>query len=142
MATFGLLVVGSRDFHSVDVFLAVYEVLMQRHSDDDVVIITGDADGADAIARAFAKDSNLSLKVFSADWKSYGKAAGYKRNRAMHEYLAANFEHRGCIAFWNGHSKGTSHSFELAREFHTPLRVWNYEVCRYVDDNNHQQIYA
>lgn len=137
MATFGLLVVGSRDFHSVDVFIAIYEALMKNHTNDDIVIITGDADGADAIARAFAMDKNFSLKIFSADWKSYGKAAGYKRNREMHEYLAKNFEHRGCIALWNGHSKGTSHSFELAREFNTPMRIWNYEECRYVKANNH-----
>ena len=40
----------------------------------------------------------------------------------MHEYLSKQ-KSRGVIAFWDGKSKGTAHSFELAKEFDNPIRV-------------------
>lgn len=57
-----------------------------------------------------------------ADWNNDGKSAGYKRNIRMHEYISKK-DDRGVIAFWDGQSKGTQHSFELAKKYKNPIRI-------------------
>lgn len=86
------------------------------------MIISGGANGTDALAKRYAEEKGFAFKEFSADWNQYGKRAGYIRNRIMHEYLSKQ-KSRGVIAFWDGKSKGTTHSFELAKEFDNPIRV-------------------
>jgi hypothetical protein len=67
-------------------------------------------------------DRGYCYKEFSADWNTYGRRAGYIRNRAMHEYICTHVN-RGVIAFWDGKSRGTSQSFSLAESYSNPLRV-------------------
>jgi hypothetical protein len=66
-----------------------------------VEIVTGDANGADLAARAFAANHNLPLVVFAAKWDVHGKSAGPMRNSEIVEYA------EWCIAFWDGESRGT-----------------------------------
>ena len=66
-------------------------------------------------------DTGFDIRVFPADWK-IGPSAGYRRNEKMHEYIS-RFEYRECIAFWDGKSKGTAHSFTLAERYGNPLRI-------------------
>lgn len=120
---FALLIVGSRSVtdyafvkNRIDMLIAPI-----RHK-YRFLIVSGGADGADSLAEFYAKENGIDFKLFPADWKIYGKQAGYVRNRQMHKYVAG-FEHRGCIAFWDGSSRGTMHSFVLAEEFATPIRV-------------------
>jgi hypothetical protein len=72
-----LLVCGGR--HYLDE-RRVMEVLDAMHPTE---IITGDADGADSWARAYATVNNISLRVFNAEWSTFGKAAGPMRNARM-----------------------------------------------------------
>ena len=65
---------------------------------------------------------DIVLKVMPADWDKNGKAAGFIRNKAMHE-LIARYEHRGCVLFWDGKSKGTAHNFGLAEKYKTTIRI-------------------
>lgn len=48
-------------------------------------IITGDAGGADKLARWWAHKNNIPLSVFYAQWHIYGKTAGPMRNEIMAE---------------------------------------------------------
>ncbi len=122
---FYCIVAGSRTFndydlleHKLNAFLSVKKHIDQAH----IVIVSGGAKGADALAERYAKEKGYELKVFKADWNLYGKSAGYRRNEQMHRYVS-QFEDRGCVCFWNQISKGTTHNFILCEKYKTPLRV-------------------
>lgn len=117
---FYILIVGSRTFSDYDMLARKCDHLLNNHK--NVCVVSGGARGADSLAERYAKERGYELKVFPADWNKFGKSAGYKRNRQMHEFIAQQ-EHRGCVAFWDGQSRGTAHNFELAKEFNTQLRI-------------------
>ncbi len=117
---FFCLVVGSRTFTDYQLLTEKLNALLVNHP--DTVIISGDARGADALAEKYAGEHELAFIKFPADWKSDPKGAGYKRNKQMHEFVA-HFPKRGCVAFWDGVSKGTQQSFKLAEENNNPIRV-------------------
>jgi hypothetical protein len=48
-------------------------------------IIHGGANGADTWAGNWANMKNVPTRVFEAQWRTYGKAAGFKRNIQMAE---------------------------------------------------------
>ena len=63
-----------------------------------------------SILKKYAAEKEFQLTKFPADWKSYGKAAGPKRNEQMANYADT------LIAFWDGESKGTKHMIYLAKK--------------------------
>lgn len=71
-------------------------------------IVSGGAQGADALAERYANDKDLLLTVINANWDKYGKSAGYKRNLEIVERSEI------IIAFWDGVSKGTKHTIDIA----------------------------
>ena len=106
---FFCMIIGSRSFKDYELLKRKCDYFLQNKP--RIVIVSGGA-----------KERGYFYKEFPADWNRYGKRAGYIRNREMHEYLSKQ-EDRGVIAFWDGQSKGTAHSFELAKEFGNPMRV-------------------
>lgn len=117
---FYCLVAGSRTFDDYSLLCSTLDRLLVNH--ESVCIVSGGARGADALAERYAIDHDLALRVFPADWNRFGKSAGYRRNREMHEFIAQHAD-RGCVCFWDGSSRGTAHNFTLANEFSTPLRI-------------------
>jgi len=73
-------------------------------------IVSGGAKGADTLAEQFAKENNLPVKIFKPDWAKYGRGAGPVRNKQIVEYADK------VIAFWDGESKGTKSSIDLAEK--------------------------
>ncbi len=49
----------------------------------DLVIIQGEARGADTLAKDWAIRNKVMTLSFPANWKQYGKSAGYQRNTQM-----------------------------------------------------------
>lgn len=86
-------------------------------SGTEVEIVSGTAKGADQLGERFAKEHNYQIKQFPADWNTYGKKAGYIRNKQMAEYADA------LVAFWNGESKGTKSMIELAEKNLLQIKV-------------------
>lgn len=99
-------------------------------------IISGNARGVDTIGEEIAKEEGIDLTIFPANWKKYGKAAGYKRNEKMAWY--ANIFNKqyveddkwdempdklkGClVAVWNGTSTGTKNMIEIAEGLELPV---------------------
>jgi hypothetical protein len=105
-------VVGSRGFSDYR-FLA--EVL-DHHSVS--AIVSGGAEGADSLAGEYAKSRGLELQCFFPDYAKYGKRAPLVRNSSIVGSAQA------CVAFWNGASRGTSYTIELARKVGIPVEVY------------------
>lgn len=118
-----ILVVGSRNFSNYALLKQTLNKIININDDNE--IISGGARGADALAKQYAIENSIKFKEFPADWNQHGKSAGYIRNNQMHEYIA-NFENRICIAFWDGLSKGTQHSFQLAEKYKNPIKIIKY----------------
>ena len=111
-----IIVAGSRDFNNSDLLESILDELITRKNIKNPIIIEGGAKGADTLAKKYAISHHLNLREFPADWDTYGKSAGFKRNKQMHEY-AKDFTNRYCVCFWNHDSKGTKQNFDLADEY-------------------------
>lgn len=110
-----LAVVGTRKFSD-------YE-LMKKELDklEPDVIVSGGAKGADQLGERYALENNLPTEIFRPDWDQYGKQAGFVRNKKIVDNCDM------LIAFWDGESRGTSHSIYLARTKEISIRVVKYE---------------
>jgi hypothetical protein len=71
-------------------------------------VVSGGARGVDSWAVDFARARGLHFEEYPADWDRYGKSAGYHRNRDLVD--KADF----VVAFWDGVSRGTFHTIQLA----------------------------
>ena len=112
---FKVIVAGSRDFNDYKLLKEKLDVVLSNKV--EIEIVSGGARGADKLGEVYAKERNLSCKVFPADWDAHGKSAGYKRNAEMAEYADA------LVAFWDGKSKGTGHMIDLAEKKRIQIRV-------------------
>lgn len=84
----------------------------------DVTIVTGGARGVDRLAHEEAQRRNLRTKVIEADWENLGKSAGYARNKTMVDIADK------VVVFWDGRSKGSKHTIDLALKHKVPLEVY------------------
>ena len=95
---------------------------------DRVVIVSGEAMGADSLAIQLAKSHNVALHVYPAHWDLHGNAAGPIRN----ELMAGNAD--GLLAFWDGKSKGTRHMIHIAKHRGLDVHIVGYNG--YVPEEN------
>jgi hypothetical protein len=113
-----LAIIGSRTFNDYE-FL--HKVIDEFWYDGKIeLIISGGAKGADSLAEKYANEHFVPLKVFPAEWDKYGKSAGYRRNVDIVK------EADWVVAFWDGKSKGTKHSIDLANKYGKKLIVQRY----------------
>lgn len=114
-----IAVIGSRAFKNHE-YMKI--VLMARIKDiqyyEDILIISGGAIGVDSWAEEVAKEAEVPTIIFKPDWDKYGKRAGFLRNE-----LIIN-EADIVIAFWDGQSKGTKHSIDLAIKAKKPIDIY------------------
>ena len=76
-----VLVCGGRNFDDYD---TVKTVLSALHTTRRItLLIHGGASGADTLAGQWARRHQIPVKVFPADWDTYGKGAGPLRNQQM-----------------------------------------------------------
>lgn len=111
-----IAVVGSRNFNDYNVVKIILDELQK-----DVgftKISSGGANGADSLAEKYAWSNDIELAIFIPDW-SIGKQAGFIRNVEIWDN--ADFG----VAFWDGRSSGTAHSFKLAKKQNKRLFVFN-----------------
>jgi len=104
-------IVGSREFNDL---VRLTKFMMQFKPK---VIISGGARGADYLAKIYAQNQGIDYKEFPAEWDKYGRSAGYRRNIDIVENSDI------IIAFWDGTSKGTKHTIDIAREKNKPLYI-------------------
>ena len=120
--TYRVIVAGGRDFKDEKYLKDSLDSLRTEYI--DIEIVSGHANGADKLAEEYAKRLGLVLKVFPADWKKYGRAAGPIRNREMLSYITEG--NPVVAAFWDGQSKGTKNMIDQARKEDVECRIFMY----------------
>jgi hypothetical protein len=81
---------------------------------EDIIIVEGDAKGADRLAGFYARKFSFRLEEYPALWSRYGNSAGYFRNLQM-----SNLDNViGVFAFYVGNKPtiGTNMMIKLAME--------------------------
>lgn len=114
-----LIIAGGRGFNDYDLlerevltFISHCGVSLQ-----DIEIVSGGASGADKLGEIFANRRDISFRIFPANWKKYGRAAGPIRNQEMAKYSTH------LIAFWNGESKGTKNMITVAKKSNLVTKI-------------------
>lgn len=98
-----IAIVGSRGYMRLDVVRDYISKLPE-----DTVIVSGGARGVDTAAEDAARARGLQTLIFPAEWSKYGKSAGFKRNQLIVDAS------QKLVAFWDGSSRGTKSSIDLA----------------------------
>jgi hypothetical protein len=103
-----VLVTGSRDWEN----RAVINQALFCFDHRDPTLVVGDCPtGGDAIALNFAEDHQWPIERFEANWDTYHKAAGPRRNKEM-----VNSGADVCLAFIKKGSKGAANCAMLAEK--------------------------
>ena len=89
-------------------------------------IISGGAKGADTLGERYAIDNNIECVIHYPDWGQYGKSAGYIRNGLI--IADADI----VLSLWDGMSKGTKHSMDIATKEGKSLIVYNFLEKKFV----------
>lgn len=100
------IIAGSRD-------ITDYELVKNaiKYSGFDITeVVCGNARGVDTLGKNWANSKGIPVKFFNANWNTFGKSAGFRRNAEMAKYADA------LIAIWNGVSKGTFSMINLAHD--------------------------
>lgn len=112
-----VIVAGGRDFKDYAMLRACLEFTLEP--DDEIV--SGTAKGADTLGERYAKEYDVPLHKFPAEWDKYGRAAGPIRNKQMAVYsekLVAFLALEG--------SKGTKNMIETALRMGLEVHVYRY----------------
>lgn len=110
------IIAGSRTFDNGQMVIDTIRDFQNEYG-KITEVVSGMAKGADMMGHNFAQIWKIPCKEFPADWASYGKAAGYRRNAEMAAYADA------LIAFWDGKSKGTKHMIDLAKKYNLKIKI-------------------
>jgi hypothetical protein len=109
------IIAGSRDIKEYDTVLNVVInsgfIITQ--------IVSGGAKGVDTIGEEIAREFQIPLVVFPANWAKNGSCAGPIRNEQMAENADA------LIAIWDGRSPGTKHMIKTAKQYGLKVYVSN-----------------
>jgi hypothetical protein len=110
-------IVGSRSFDNYSRMRHTLFFLFEGNIDE---IVSGGAQGADKLAEQYADEYDIPIRIFAPDWESFGKSAGYIRNKIIVEHA----DH--VVAYWDGKSKGTQHTIEIAQKERLPVTIFEF----------------
>jgi len=101
------IIAGSRHIIYYDDLLLAIE-----HANIEIAtVISGTAKGVDQLGERWAKENNIPLEQYPAQWDKYGKSAGYKRNEQMAKLADA------ALILWDKKSRGTKHMINLSKKY-------------------------
>ena len=113
-----VVIAGCRDYNNYDEAKAYNDFCLSNiRKENNIVIVSGCASGADAIGERYAKENGFKVEKYPADWKTYGRSAGPRRNKQMAE--VSDY----VICFWDEKSRGTKSMLDFAREYNKPIRI-------------------
>ena len=105
-------VIGSR--HAAP---SAAKAILQALPAETSEIISGGASGIDRMAEQVAEALSIPVRVFLPQYDRYGRAAPLRRNGEI--VACADL----VLAFWDGHSVGTSHTVAECIRTGKPVRV-------------------
>lgn len=106
-----LAIIGSRSIKEID-----FDAYIKQKPE---CVITGGAIGVDTLAEEWARRNNIRTIIIKPNYEKYKKYAPLKRN---HEIVNECDE---IIAFWDGRSKGTYYTMQLAQKEEKKLTIVN-----------------
>lgn len=109
-----VIIAGSRGITE----LSTIDDAVKHASINIALVISGGARGVDLLGEQWANNNDIESVRYPADWDTYGKAAGFKRNKEMS--LVAD----ALIAIWDGESKGTKNMIDLMIKRRRPVFIW------------------
>ena len=113
-----IVIAGCRDYNNYEeAKLYIDFCLSDILKENNIVIVSGCASGADAIGEQYAKENGFKVEKYPVDWERYGRGAGPRRNKQMAEVCDC------VICFWDGKSKGTKSMISYAKEYGKPIRI-------------------
>lgn len=98
-----IAIVGSRDYQDLNRVSKYVRILPP-----ETIIVSGNAEGVDRVAEKSGRHYGLEVISIPADWDTHDKSAGFIRNIEIIEQVET------VVAFWDGKSKGTSHTITEA----------------------------
>lgn len=110
------IVAGTRNFHDY----ARVKLQCDRLIPANATVVSGGANGADALGERWSKESGRECRVVRADWNTYGRGAGPMRNAEMAAISDV------LIAFWDGVSPGTRNMIDIALREGLEVHVFRY----------------
>ena len=110
-------IIGSRTFNDYEL---VCKTIKELKLETMTHMVSGGAKGADSLGERYAKEHNIPCIIYKPDWNTYGKSAGFVRNKDI--INACDI----VVAFWDGKSKGTEHSIMLAKRNIKQVYVINF----------------
>ena len=117
-----LAIVGSRTFNNYDLLL---DFIQDNYDIEEIThIVSGGARGTDALSERFAEEFEKEKIIFPANWKKYGKKAGFLRNIDIIKTCDE------CVCFWDGESHGTKHDIDLCTEMGKPYKVCYFKTYK------------
>lgn len=117
---FKVIVAGSRTFDDYALLERKLDnILQNKILEYDIEIVEGDAKGADKAGGLYADRKGYKKTVMPADWNSYGRSAGHRRNEEMARYAIGG----GCVVFWDGISRGSKNMIEMAKKYKLKLLI-------------------
>lgn len=108
-----IAIVGSRNFSPL-----AWVRLLVESLPPGTIVISGAGGPVDLDAAHYARRRRLLVFEHRPDWNKHGKAAGPIRNRRIVEDCDRVF------AFWDGKSRGTKSTIDIANKLGRPIRVF------------------
>lgn len=91
------------------------------------LVLCGMAPGADRLGLAWARARGIPVEEHPADWETFGRSAGNRRNAEMVARLVEALPDAGCVALPVGPSPGTRNMIERCRR--AGVVVWVGEIA-------------
>ena len=118
-----IIICGTRTFDNYLLLCQTLDKIITNPAEAEIV--SGRAKGADTLGERYAKEHNIPLVMFPAQWNLYGKSAGFRRNAEMLKY--AKQKDPVVIAFWDGISHGTKNMIDISRKAKATVHVIQYD---------------
>lgn len=109
-----VIIAGGRDISDKDLVFNLIDKTIQQWNADGLEpiteIVSGTAKGVDTLGEEYAKEHDIPVKRFPADWETNGKAAGPIRNKQMADYADR------AIIVMHEDSRGSKNMFETMKK--------------------------
>ena len=103
-------IIGSRSICDIDIKNFI--------PPDTTFIISGGAEGIDAIAEKYADENGIEKLIFYPDYELYGRTAPLIRDKLIVDHSDK------VIAIWDGVSSGTAFTITYAKQQNIPCEIF------------------